>query len=113
MGWADAYVGLPPVGERPCWHLARRVLAECLGVELPAYDGSDPVAAVGREEQRFRRVRRGAERAGDVALMSRDGLHIGIVTAPGLVLHCERGRASVVESMDQLHVTRIMRWVKA
>lgn len=112
MAWADAYVGLPPEGERPCWRLARRVLSECLGIDLPAYDGADPVAAVGREEARFRRVRRGTERAGDVALMSRDGLHIGIVTAPGLVLHAERGRASVVEAMDGLNVTRILRWVK-
>lgn len=112
--WADAYVGLRGDREDPCWRLVRRVWAEQCGVTLPLFDGSDDHPALFAHEavaRGFASIPRGAERPFDAVLMREAGAerHIGVVAAPGLVLHVSRNALSCVEPMNILHVSRILR----
>lgn len=114
--WAGAYIGIPFVargrdraadGGLDCYGLVRTVLAERAGIHLPLYgtcgQTRDKVRqaaaiAVGRDAGKWRRVTAGTERAFDVAaieeiykdrfgMFQSAALHLGVVVAPGWILH--------------------------
>lgn len=117
--WADAYVGQPGEGERPCWLLVRRVWAERAGLFFPRYEGEEAAETIRREAARFIEIMPGEERELDAVLMNspvktakgweRAELHIGVVVAAGMVLHVQQGELARVEPMKRLGVTRILR----
>lgn len=121
--WADQYVGLPAQGLRPCWALVRKVWIERLDYWMPSFDGEDdPERAVAAGAQSFVPVAVGQEREFDAVMMNvpmRDKgaahgfrsaeTHIGVVVSPGLVLHVEKGKTSVIDGMKALQVSRILR----
>ena len=115
--WASRYVGLRFVsGGRDrrgvdCWGLVRLVFAEVAGIDLPSHDtvAADDLHAV------IDRIREGAaippwttkvvlgeERALDVIVTAerRQPDHVGIVVAPGLVLHAQQASLSVIMRLD-------------
>jgi cell wall-associated NlpC family hydrolase len=110
--WAAGYVGIPFVdGGRgrdglDCWGLVRLVLRERFGAEVPDLEvtgGTCPPAAVGEaavsELPRWREIRAGQERPGDVVLLRLNGhpTHVGVVVLRGTMLHCLAGCDSCVE----------------
>lgn len=126
--WADAYVGRPAVGSKPCWALVRQVWIDRLGFTMPAFESETEEEAVALGSSAFSEVPRGQEKELDAVMMKvpmRDrrspaGLrhaetHIGVVVAPGLVLHVERERTAVIERLRDLKVSRILRgpWSEA
>lgn len=116
--WVREYLGLPyrhgadGPREHDCRTLVRRVLRERFGVEAPSLDAPAPpegdipararllVAGAAEWVPVARRgglsaplLPRGQERPGDVALL-RVGMypaHLGIVVAPGWLLHTDAG----------------------
>ncbi len=84
-----------------CWGLARLILAERFGVDLPSYsreyrdttDKAAVAAAVQRHLPAWTPVAEGHEREGDVVLMESafGHLHMGVVVRPGVMIHIERG----------------------
>lgn len=110
-GWARAYIGLPFKEKGrdrdgvDCWGGVRLVLLEQAGIETPAYlagyegtgraDAEDIARLIAGGLPDYLEIPRdaGAERPLDVVLMRRRGLplHVGIVAAPGWMLHAERG----------------------
>lgn len=110
----DELVGLPYLdkgrdrGGVDCWGLVRLAFAELRGIELPAYSESYATAAdrrataelIAGELGPWRAVARGLEQAFD-AILIREGRfprHVGLVTAPGRMLHVEQGFSSRIES---------------
>lgn len=105
LDWSAAYVGIryAPVGRDrsgcDCWGLVRLVYRDQAGIALPSYAGgyTDPEelaqvdALIGRAraDGPWRPVDR--PRPKDVALFRRGRLdsHLGIVVAPGRMLHME------------------------
>lgn len=125
--WADAYVGSPAEGARPCWALVRRVWVDRLGFVMPSFDEHDKEQAVRLGTAEFVPVERGKEQELDVVMMlvpMRDAkaprgfrtseTHVGVVVAPGLVLHVEQGRTATVDPIRTQKVSRILRgpWAK-
>lgn len=120
--WWGPYVGLP-FGEGPgqvtCWGLVRRVYADHLAIDLPAYG---EISA--RDLVRIARAMAAGKDDGwcvpelpapfDVCLMrgSSGGavvVHVGVVTEPGRVLHVEAASAAVVVPVGHFSVAgRIM-----
>ncbi len=104
--WVQTYLGIP-WEETHCWDLVRRVLAERFGLSVPSYrdrytspTDADAVAAVVRaERQGWPEVRDGEEQAGDVVLLRLVGqpVHVGLVVAPGDMLHTLRGLGARLE----------------
>lgn len=122
MHWADAYVGRPASGARPCWELVRRVWIDRLGFVMPSFDEHDKEAAVRLGAEKFTAVTLGQEQELDAVMMrvpmrDRAGAtgfrhaetHIGVVVSRGLVLHVEQGRTAVVEPIRSQQVSRILR----
>lgn len=112
--WAADYVGIPykPGGKDrsgvDCWSLFAMVQREVFGVDVSDYDGPlyttrRDAAAVGAAArafaQRFVTIEAGDERTGDAVLLRILGvpMHIGVVVAPGHMLHTEEGCDAVVE----------------
>lgn len=109
--WAARFVGIP-FKERgrgrdgaDCWYFVHLVLKEQFGLHVPTYDGVGWVEGGDREalarfmaERRseWRPIAEGAERPGDVILLRVFGqpIHVGVVAAPPLMLHCEQGTDS-------------------
>lgn len=109
----DRFIGVPYLDKGralagcDCWGLVHQVFAELRGIELPSYAERYVTAAdrealarlIDGELDDWDAVAAGAEQAFDVVLM-REGRfprHVGVVTAPGLVLHVEPGRTSCIE----------------
>lgn len=125
--WVARYVGLPYAeGGRghyglDCWGLLRLVLRERFAVEVPRFEGvrwSDFEPAglarfMARErESAWRQIARAehgrltrdeAEQAGDGVMlrMSGEAVHVGLIVAPGWMLHIEEGVDSVCETYLQ------------
>ncbi|MDG4603753.1 MAG: NlpC/P60 family protein [Defluviicoccus sp.] len=120
--WVEPYIGIPfaDLGRDregcDCWGLVRLMLAEQTGLSLPSYAtsyGSEGnVEAVGREITSAERsgawlpVLPCRERALDVAELLLPvivagqtrlaPLHVGLVVAPGWLIHVERATAAVL-----------------
>lgn len=114
--WWRKYVGVPykdfgrSTDGCDCWGLLRLVYAEEFGIELPSYIGGYESPRAGRglgtligqevDNNPWGAVLRNTERSGDAVLLALRGYpcHVGIVTAPGDMLHVTRGIDAVVES---------------
>lgn len=88
-----------------CWGLVRLWYRDELGLALPSFaDLDDGEAATAQElaaraREQWRQVE--TPEAGDVILLRGDPLHVGVVLAPGLMLHTTRKLgASAVERYD-------------
>lgn len=117
--WAEQYVGLPYRARGrdrqgiDCWGLVRLVLREQFGTDVPEYAGHywtrelTPAVAekIAEESARWEAVPAGMERAGDVVLLRLRGypIHVGIVVAPGEMLHAHDGADAARESYHALH----------
>ena len=122
MHWADQYVGLLAAGPDPCWLLVRKVWAECCGVELPRFDGTDDPETVFRREaiaRGFREIPLGQEQDFDAVMMLEpvrvgstlrsQERHIGVVAGKGFALHATSSAPACVEPFGILTVSRILR----
>lgn len=116
-GWVADYIGIPWAvhGRGPfgcdCWGLVRLVLFERFGVMVPSYragyegagaaDVADIAALIAGALSPDWRARPAAA-AGDVLLIRLWGRpsHVGIVVAPGWMLHVEEGIDSVCVEFD-------------
>ena len=117
--WAADYIGIPFVEKGrdragcDCWGLVRLVLAERFGLELPSYadeyESLEDLGAIveliggAQEGGAWRRIAAEETRAGDLAVLRGVPVpHIGIVIAPGQMLHTMRGaEASLARLADQ------------
>jgi cell wall-associated NlpC family hydrolase len=109
----DRFVGIPWVNRGrsivgcDCWGLVWMVYRDLRGIELPSYSDRyvtakdrDAIAAlIAGEIDPWDEIPAGQEMPFDAALMHESGIvrHIGIVTAPGRLLHVERGETSRIE----------------
>jgi len=128
--WTADYIGLP-FREKgrdrdglDCWGLVRLVLAERFGLTLPSYDDDYACSLELEENARliagrkgdWAEVPEGGEQAGDVLLLRMDGheCHVGIVAAPGIMLHIEAGHDAVWDRYRGLRwknrVVGVYRW---
>ena len=114
--WVADYVGLPfkehgrDRDGTDCFGLVRAVLAERFGLHLPAYvegyasteDAEDIARIIRGEMAPWRPVPAGAERPGDVVLtrMLNHPMHVGLVVAPGWMLHIEEGIDADLDRYD-------------
>jgi cell wall-associated NlpC family hydrolase len=115
--WVNKFVGIAylPHGRElatglDCWGLLRLALHDRWGIDLPSYDDyGDPTqpAQVGPYlttciEGCWLPVPAGTELAGDVALLriGEHPTHVGLVVAPGQMLHVFDRAASCVERYD-------------
>ncbi|WP_439561161.1 hypothetical protein [Roseinatronobacter sp.] len=109
MMWWGRYIGLP-YEQAHCWELVRRVYAERLGVQLPAYgevDARDLVRVareIDRGQDRWQPVDLPAEYDG-VLMRGRRGIwHVGVMTDARHVLHTERATSAVRVPLDHLSI---------
>jgi cell wall-associated NlpC family hydrolase len=115
--WVAHYLGAPYVhGAREgdvasgynCWGLFAAVQREVFGRTLAEYEGPlalrGNAAAMGAAAEalaaQFEELAPGQEREGDAILMRIAGqpIHVGVVIAPGEMLHSERGANACRES---------------
>ncbi|MEL7113973.1 MAG: NlpC/P60 family protein [Pseudomonadota bacterium] len=110
MSWSTKYIGLSAC-EHHCWSLLRRVYADELGIELPAYGGSVQCAS---ERAEVERLVQGEERNGvwtriepplpapfDVLVFRRGGYrsHVGVAVDARHMLHMD-GQARLARLDD-------------
>lgn len=109
----DRFVGIPYLDKGrsvvgcDCWGLLYQVYRELRGIELPSYaeryvTGSDRKAMarlIAGELDDWQEIPKGGERTFDGVLMREGSFprHIGIVTAPGMLLHVQSGETSRIE----------------
>lgn len=118
--WVERYIGIPYVesgrdpaadGGLDCWGLLVLIWREQYGVDLPIYDGphwakgadrAAIAAAIRAEQERYLDVAPGTEREGDGILLRLLGqpLHVGLVVAPGWMIHTHETAAVCVERYD-------------
>jgi hypothetical protein len=117
--WTGDYVGIPFVdlGRNrdgcDCWGLVRLILAEQAGLALPSLATSEADHAgvqrelrLARRSAEWRHILAGDERLLDVVEMVTPTrtdtgwdfppLHVGVVAAPGWLIHVERATAAVL-----------------
>ena len=117
--WVADYVGIPyrMLGRSrdgaDCWGLVRLVYADRLGVDLPAYDGrgfsgrasvADVVSLVADARDAWHEVSEDDAAPLDLVLLRVHGqpVHVGVLVAPGIMLHSLAGHDSAVERLDSL-----------
>ncbi len=128
--WARAYIGIPFLDKGrsregcDCWGLARLIWAEQFSLFIPsfldayeeAHDGVTTARAIanyGLKDPLWRKITEGQERLGDgVHLLGyykidgrweRAEMHMGIVLAPGVLIHVEHGiDASLMNYREKL-----------
>src|SRR5690606_26338934 len=98
------------------WGLLALIYSERLGIVLPSFrddyqttaDAEAVTGLIDGHMQPWRPIEAGQERAGDALLMSMGGRprHVGVVVAPGHVLHIEDGAGSIVESYRSSRLRR-------
>lgn len=117
--WIGRYIAVPfkthgrDITGCDCWGLVRLVLKEQYGIDLPDHaEGYETATSLSHEDigkviaaesaARWRQIDKGIARLGDVIILRTKGhpLHIGLVVAPGMMLHVLRGANSVVECFD-------------
>lgn len=114
--WVADYIGLEFAdnGRGPdkfdCWGLLRKLYADRYGIEIP--DFSDRYTNTGdaqgiakiydEHHSQWHKLGPGEEKEGDVIMLRLGTLprHVGMVVAPGIMLHTEDGKDSVVERYD-------------
>lgn len=122
--WCARFVGLPyergarGPGLWDCWGLLMLVLKQQFGHDIPAYEGivwhsrHDPdgrkaTAAVMESEtaRLWRPVEDLCEQAGDAIVLRILGapLHVGVVAAPGWMLHASEDADSALERYDGIY----------
>lgn len=116
------YIGAPyedegaPPKSFNCWQLFAHIQRCERGVKLPDYDGpvwagkaglADMRAAAEAFADRFRDVNACEAQEGDAILLRLQGapIHIGLVVAPGWMLHINKGIDACVESYRAPHWT--------
>jgi len=116
------YIGLP-FAERgrdrsglDCWGLLALIYREQIGIELPSFaeaytttqDGEALSDLIAGNLGPWRSIPAGTERVGDGVLMTLacQPRHVGIVAAPGRVLHIERGMGSIIEPYTSPRIIR-------
>lgn len=112
--WVADYVGIPykALGREKdgldCWGLLYVVQKEVFGLDIGEYGGvgfekgCDRKALsefMDRHRCEWERVAPGKERVGDGILLRAMGapIHVGIVVAPGWMLHCEQNVEACIE----------------
>lgn len=117
--WVADYVGIPyrAFGRdrdgADCWGVVRLVYADRLGVDLPAYDGRgfsgrasvpDVANLVADARGAWREVPEVEAEPLDLVLLRVHGqpVHVGVLVAPGIMLHSLAGHDSAVERLDSL-----------
>lgn len=116
--WVADYVGIPFVDlgrDRSgcdCWGLVRLVLAERFGVTLPCFSGNysgtsrrdmvELAAMVDAQRPLVDVVEVDQPQHGDIVLLRLAGHtgHVGLVVAPGWMLHTERDIDAIQERYD-------------
>lgn len=97
-----------------CWGLACIIYKQELDIELPSLieychtkDKVNISTIIKSETQLWERVELGDERPFDIAvfLMLGQPMHVGIVTEPGKMIHCERGSGVYVT-----HYSKEQQW---
>ncbi|MGE0289258.1 MAG: hypothetical protein AB7P16_23465 [Bradyrhizobium sp.] len=123
--WCEDYLLLMAgsLGPRPCWELVRRVYQERLGIDLPTHGEVDHRTSVGcaetiageRDGQDWVPVEPGQECEHDVAIVLRIvrgeaiPAHVGIIAAPGWMLHAEEDRGVSVVRLREMLIDSIRR----
>lgn len=118
--WLAAYIGIPyRTGGRDreqgldCWGLLCLIWRERFGIEEPRYetyewasrtDNARVSAIIESERQRYIDVPAGQERLGDAILLRLRGhpLHVGMIVAPGLMIHTHERTESCLDRYDGL-----------
>lgn len=112
--WASDYVGLPYLKHGrtrtgvDCWGLLCLIWQEQLGGPLADYEGVDwyrgqKPAVIGRDAlayaSQFSEIPIGSERLGDGLLLRMRGhpFHVGLVLAPGWMIHTHEAAGSCIE----------------
>ena len=113
--WADKYVGIKyePHGcsttAADCWYFLCMVMKGQFGRDVPTYAGTSYVTEDDRDriarfmtehkDETWKRIDASDAQPGDCILFNMLGaaIHVGVICAPGLFLHCERGCNSCVE----------------
>lgn len=120
---AGRFVGVPFVeygrdyDGADCWGLLRLVYRDCLGVDLPAWDGVGWEKGCDRaaladfmraHAEDWVEVGAGCEREGDGLMFRMMGrpVHVGVILAAGRVLHTEKSTGGKVERYDGLRWRR-------
>ena len=114
--WVDRWVGLPFVergrgpAEFDCWGLFRAAVLEQWGVDLPSHadaytteaDRADLARIIEGSLDGWTEIPASEARLGDGVLIRvlGDECHVGLVVAPGWMLHTFRGRDSTVEPLS-------------
>lgn len=127
--WVTPYIGAPYRSDVRtgsietgfnCWGLFAAVRRDVFGSSIDDYEGplwTGKENAAGMAEaargfaQRFTEIARGQEREGDAILlrMRRYPIHIGVVVAPGIMLHIEEECDACIERYtDRIWVNRIV-----
>lgn len=120
-GWVAPYIGIPyelrgrSKDGCDCWGLCWIVLEEQFGINAPCMDGvawdtdSTPFERrraaqeiIKTQQEYFDAIPAGYEEAGDILLLSLAGhpLHMGLVVAPGWMLHSAHDADSALERYD-------------
>jgi cell wall-associated NlpC family hydrolase len=116
--WAQHYVGIPyrPLGRGrdgcDCWGLLAMVWREQFGRDLPDYPGERWNEGVSAQKvadgaqtyaAQFAPVLAGQEALGDGILLRMRGhpLHVGLVLAPGWMLHTHETADSCIENYER------------
>ena len=115
LPWVDGYIGIPYLEHGrdawgcDCWGLVRMILAEQFGVELPSVDGYSEVnpgatkRLVSETLAAIETTVVDAPEPGDIVLMRlgpHPSAHVGVVVAPGLMVHTDRGINSTLARLD-------------
>ena len=119
MGWWTKYVGIPFEDKGrttlsvDCWGLVRLVYKIEKEIDLPSYDEcydhTNDVSKIDshiKNEWAMSWSHPDAPESFDIIILKRRGvpMHVGIVTRPGFMLHCEQGAGTVHEKYTS------MRW---
>jgi cell wall-associated NlpC family hydrolase len=116
--WVSCFIGIPFLARGrsshgyDCWGLVRAVLTARFDVAVPSYaEGYDDIRDHGRlaalveaGKVEWSEVKPGDERPGDVLLLRLRGLpiHVGLLVAPGWMLHTREATGSILERFDGL-----------
>ncbi len=115
--WMVKYIGIPYIeGGRDskgadCYGLLRLIYQEQFGIEIPEYshvawvkdcDEKQLESDIEDRKQEWQLIDSGSEKIGDCILLKIAGvpIHLGMVVASGVMVHCARGHDSAIERYD-------------